>query len=57
MNGQTPVTSIADCSYRIFIDPERNDIINLIRWQKDGLEQGGCGTKAPTNLNHGKSKD
>jgi hypothetical protein len=56
MNDQSPVTRIANFSYRIFYGPERNDVINLITWQKDVLEYDGCRTKAPTNLNHGNSK-
>lgn len=38
MNGQSPVTRIANFSYRIFNGPERNDVINLTRWHKDVLE-------------------
>jgi hypothetical protein len=56
MNGQSTVTRTANFSYRIVNGPERYDVINLIGWQKDVLEQGGCGTKAQTNLNHGNSK-
>jgi hypothetical protein len=38
INGQSTVTRIANFSYRIFNGPERYDVINLIRWQKDALE-------------------